>query len=102
MRESITADMSSSVAENSLCWCDGRNRRKARETPLLDDLAVTFCESCIGGQILHGTREALEYGEDYSARKVSPDRGGLSDRMHPFVDRSALHDETDTFENPDV
>lgn len=68
-RESITADISSRVAENSLCWCDGRNRRKARETALLDDLAVTFCESCIGGQILHGTSGALEYEEDYGARK---------------------------------
>src|SRR5271155_3557155 len=29
-RESVTADISSSVAENAVCWCDGRKKRSRR------------------------------------------------------------------------
>jgi hypothetical protein len=52
-RESITADINSRVAENSLCWWDGRNRRTALEMALPEVSGVDFWESCIDGQILH-------------------------------------------------
>jgi hypothetical protein len=34
IRDSITITISNTVAENALCWCDGRSSRKTREIGL--------------------------------------------------------------------
>src|SRR5579862_2265403 len=57
MRESITAPIRSSVAENSVCWCEGRRVRsrrlpKLREAPLApgaagDGIRVRFYTAAI-------------------------------------------------------
>src|SRR5438270_2778066 len=48
----MTADISSKVAENSVCWCEGRNRRRARENrPARAEIGLG--DASIGKPILH-------------------------------------------------
>src|SRR2546430_9999518 len=46
-RESVMAAISSSVAENAVCWCDGRKKRRRRIFCRLTHLAA-------GGRVIGG------------------------------------------------
>src|SRR5271157_4864096 len=54
-RESVMAVISSSVAENAVCWCDGRKKRNRRIVCRLTHLAV-------GGGVIAGAESGMAIG----------------------------------------
>src|SRR5208283_2034600 len=89
-RESVIADISSSVAENAVCWCDGRKKRRRRIVCRLTHLGVG--RRVIGG-LESGKANSISVTLTRLSDQCSYDQRPVQKRPHPSeIEKSEGHE----------
>src|SRR5215831_20059385 len=58
-RDARMVVISRNVADSSVCWCEGRNSRNARQKEARDGFAVDCDDDCMDVAILHASPSSI-------------------------------------------